>query len=65
VQSQKTSRLILILLFFSAECQSLASADRKGKGRVGRRPDIMFVMKHNGKKYKLIYIESSHLSYIL
>src|SRR4051812_27582690 len=29
----------------SSERQSSASADRKGDGRLGRRPDIMFVMK--------------------
>ncbi|RIA91217.1 hypothetical protein C1645_822375 [Glomus cerebriforme] len=46
----------------SAERQSSASANRKGEGRAGRRPDIMFVMKHNGKKYELIYVESSRLS---
>uniref|UniRef100_U9T644 Uncharacterized protein n=1 Tax=Rhizophagus irregularis (strain DAOM 181602 / DAOM 197198 / MUCL 43194) TaxID=747089 RepID=U9T644_RHIID len=48
----------------SAERQSSASADRKGEGRTGRRPDIMFVMKHDGKKYELIYVESSRLSCI-
>ncbi len=59
---RKTSRLILILLSFSAERQSSASADRKGEGRIGRRPDIMFVMKHDEKKYELIYVESLRLS---
>ncbi|RGB22691.1 hypothetical protein C1646_775680 [Rhizophagus diaphanus] len=33
----------------SAERQSSASADRKGKERAGRQPDIMFVMKHSEK----------------
>lgn len=33
----------------TAERQSSASANRKGEGCVGRRPDIMFVMKHNEK----------------
>ncbi len=61
---KKTSRLILILLSFSAERQSSASMDRKGEGRAGRWPDIMFVMKHNRKKYELIYVESSCLSCI-
>jgi len=31
-------------------------------GKAGRRPDIMFVMKHNEKKYELIYVESLRLS---
>ncbi|RHZ43982.1 hypothetical protein Glove_784g14 [Diversispora epigaea] len=34
----------------SSERQSSASADRKGDGRLGRRPDIMFVMKRGEKK---------------
>ena len=39
--------------------------NRKGEGRTGRRPDIMFVMKHDEKKYELIYVECSRLSCIL
>ncbi|RGB24038.1 hypothetical protein C1646_773652 [Rhizophagus diaphanus] len=46
----------------SAERQSSASANRKGEGQTERRSDIMFVMKHDGKKYELIYVESSCLS---
>jgi hypothetical protein len=39
----------------------LASADRKGEGQTGRRPDIMFVIKHDKKKYELMYVECSRL----
>ena len=46
----------------SSERQSSASADRKGDGRSGRRPDVIFVMKHNGKNYELLFTECSHLS---
>ncbi|RGB23410.1 hypothetical protein C1646_806572 [Rhizophagus diaphanus] len=46
----------------SSYVSRLASADRKGEGQTGRQPDIMFVMKHDGKKYELIYVESSRLS---
>nr|CAG8444765.1 12202_t:CDS:2 [Entrophospora candida] len=43
------------------ECQSIASTDRRGEGRSGRRPDIIFVMKNKGKKYELMYTECSRL----
>ena len=46
----------------SSERQSSASADRKGGGRPGRWPDVMFVMKHNGKNYELLFTECSRLS---
>ncbi|CAB5197922.1 unnamed protein product [Rhizophagus irregularis] len=46
----------------SSERQSSASADRKGDGRSGRRPDVMIVMKHNGKNYELLFTECSRLS---
>ncbi|RGB29797.1 hypothetical protein C1646_766151 [Rhizophagus diaphanus] len=45
----------------SSYVSSSASADRKGEGQTERWPDIIFVMKHNGKKYELIYVESSRL----
>jgi hypothetical protein len=45
----------------SSERQSSTSADRKGDGRSGRRPDVMFVMKHNGKNYELLFTECSRL----
>nr|CAG8536263.1 4172_t:CDS:2 [Entrophospora candida] len=44
-----------------SECQSVASTDRRGEGKSGRQPDIMFVEKHIGKYYKLMYIECSCL----
>ncbi|RHZ45686.1 hypothetical protein Glove_661g55 [Diversispora epigaea] len=46
----------------SSERQSSASADRKGDGRLGRRPDIMFVMKCGEKNYELLYAECSRLT---
>ena len=49
----------------SSERQSSASADKKGDGRSGRRPDVMFVIKHNGKNYELLFTECSHLSYTM
>ncbi|CAJ0846420.1 10899_t:CDS:2, partial [Entrophospora sp. SA101] len=48
--------LATVLIF---ERQSLASADRRGNGKVGRRPDIMFVSKEDDKFYELMYTESS------
>ncbi|CAH1765876.1 15529_t:CDS:2, partial [Entrophospora sp. SA101] len=51
----------------TSERQSIASADRKrgsndeGKTKLGRRPDIMFVMKDRGKKYELMYTECSRI----
>src|SRR4051812_42852404 len=47
----------------SSELQSSASADRKGNGRSGRRPDVMFVMKHNGKNYEL-YLPNAHACHV-
>jgi len=46
----------------SSERQSSASADRKGDGRSGRRPDVMIVMKHNEKNYEILFTECSRLS---
>ncbi|RHZ54562.1 hypothetical protein Glove_426g38 [Diversispora epigaea] len=46
----------------SSERQSSASADRKGNGRLGRRPDIMFVMKRGEKNYELLYAKCSRLT---
>ncbi|RHZ84499.1 hypothetical protein Glove_80g10 [Diversispora epigaea] len=42
----------------TSERQSIASADRRG---VGRRPDIMFVIKHLDVFFELMYIECSRL----
>ncbi|CAG8853619.1 13648_t:CDS:2, partial [Gigaspora margarita] len=42
----------------SAERQSLASADRRGRGK---QPDIMFLEMCRKKIYELMYIECSHL----
>ncbi|CAG8709292.1 2900_t:CDS:2, partial [Funneliformis caledonium] len=41
------------------ERQSIASADRRK--RLGRHPDIIFVMMDRGKKYELMYTECSCL----
>ncbi len=46
----------------SSERQSSASTDRKADGRSGRRPDVMFVIKHNRKNYELLFTECSRLS---
>ncbi|RHZ69711.1 hypothetical protein Glove_280g68 [Diversispora epigaea] len=43
------------------ERQSVASADRRGDGRVGRRPDIMFISKEDDKFYELMYAECSRV----
>nr|CAG8571249.1 6709_t:CDS:2 [Entrophospora candida] len=48
--------LATILIF---ERQSLASADRRGYWKVGRRPDIMFLSKEDDKFYELMYTECS------
>ncbi|PKK56600.1 hypothetical protein RhiirC2_871996, partial [Rhizophagus irregularis] len=45
----------------TSEKQSVASADRKGEGNSGRRPDIMFVGKYREKIFELMYIECSRL----
>ncbi|CAG8602589.1 4057_t:CDS:2, partial [Scutellospora calospora] len=46
----------------SSELQSSASADRRGEGRWGRRPDIMFIMMCDEKNYELLYAECSRLT---
>ncbi|CAG8781358.1 9017_t:CDS:2, partial [Gigaspora rosea] len=43
------------------ERQSVASADRKGEGRMGRRPDVMFITKEHSKIYELMYAECSKI----
>ncbi|RHZ78049.1 hypothetical protein Glove_168g83 [Diversispora epigaea] len=43
------------------ERQSIASADRRGDRRVGRRPDIMFISKEDDKYYELMYTECSRI----
>ncbi|CAG8731894.1 15341_t:CDS:2, partial [Acaulospora morrowiae] len=45
----------------SFEKQSDASANRRGDGRSGRRPDVMFFVKHRERNYELLYIECSRL----
>ncbi|CAG8555083.1 8114_t:CDS:2, partial [Acaulospora morrowiae] len=46
----------------SSECQSSVSVNKKDDGWLGKRPDIMIIMKHNGKNYKLLYTECSCLT---
>jgi hypothetical protein len=48
----------------TSERQSIASADRKSKGQMGRRPDIMFVLKYLENFFELLYVECSRLYYI-
>ncbi|CAG8513150.1 7443_t:CDS:2 [Paraglomus occultum] len=43
------------------ERQSVASADRRGDGGMGRRPDIMFITKEDSKIYELMYAECSRI----
>ena len=45
----------------TSERQSIASADRKGKGQMGRRPDIMFVLKYLEVFFELLYVKCSRL----
>nr|CAG8644756.1 9564_t:CDS:2 [Entrophospora candida] len=44
------------------ERQIIASADRRGDGKVGRRPDIMFTSKEEYKYYELMYTECSRIT---
>ncbi|CAG8525100.1 7416_t:CDS:1 [Cetraspora pellucida] len=44
-----------------SERESLASADRKEDSQVGRRPDIMFMIKHLNMLFEIIYIKCSRL----
>lgn len=43
------------------ERQSIASKDRRGEDKMGRRPDIMFEVLHEGKVYELMYGECSRI----
>ncbi|CAG8734634.1 16857_t:CDS:2 [Acaulospora morrowiae] len=43
------------------ERQSIASKDRRGVGKTGRRPDIMFEVHREGKVYELLYGECSRI----
>ncbi|RHZ89327.1 hypothetical protein Glove_16g40 [Diversispora epigaea] len=45
----------------TSEKQSVASANRKGDGFMGRRPDIMFVAKYRETIFELMYVECSRL----
>ncbi|RHZ82622.1 hypothetical protein Glove_107g5 [Diversispora epigaea] len=51
----------MTFLAHNAKRQSLASADRKGKGKQGKRPDVMFMEKHREKLYELMFVECSRL----
>ncbi|CAG8759221.1 20973_t:CDS:2, partial [Gigaspora rosea] len=46
----------------TSEHQSVASADKKGDEKTGRRPDIMFVCMEDGKFYELMYSECSRIT---
>ncbi|CAG8662693.1 4450_t:CDS:2, partial [Paraglomus brasilianum] len=46
---------------YSAERQSIASADRKGDGYFGKRPDFMYLQKREGKIFELVFGECSRL----
>ena len=45
----------------TSEKQSVASADRKGEGHMGRRPDIMLIIKYLEMTFELMYVECSRL----
>src|SRR6266542_1811039 len=45
----------------NSERQSITSADRKGEGQMGRRPDIMYVVKYLDVFFELMYVECSRL----
>ncbi|CAG8448049.1 9026_t:CDS:2 [Ambispora leptoticha] len=45
----------------TAERQSIASADRKGDGYFGKRPDFMYLQKREGKIFELVFGECSRL----
>ena len=45
----------------TSERQSIASADRKGEEKMGRRPDIMYVIKYKGVFFELMYVECLRL----
>ena len=45
----------------TSEKQSIASANRKGEGYMGRRPDIMLVVKYLETVFELMYVECSRL----
>ncbi|RHZ81018.1 hypothetical protein Glove_128g5 [Diversispora epigaea] len=43
----------------TSERQSIASADRKGK--IGRKPDIMYVVKYLNVFFEIMYLKCSRL----
>ncbi|CAG8664084.1 10202_t:CDS:2, partial [Racocetra persica] len=45
----------------TAERQSVASADRKGKSGTGKRPDIMFIINYKERIHELTFAECSRL----
>ncbi|CAG8634224.1 42724_t:CDS:2 [Gigaspora margarita] len=49
------------LFISTSERESIASADRKGDSKVGRRPDIMFMVKHLDVLFEIMYVECSRL----
>ncbi|RHZ63257.1 hypothetical protein Glove_330g49 [Diversispora epigaea] len=61
-----TRPLILVTSVFRATsidnnfCNS-ASADRREKGKQGKRPAVMFMEKHREKLYELMFVECSRL----
>ncbi|KAG9287403.1 hypothetical protein G9A89_023775 [Geosiphon pyriformis] len=50
------------LFISTSEKQSIASADRKGEGHTGRRPDIMLEVKYLETVFELMYVECSRLT---
>ncbi|RHZ81110.1 hypothetical protein Glove_123g73 [Diversispora epigaea] len=47
--------------FIATMNEEYSKCYRKGDGRVGRRPDIMFISKEDNKYYELMYAECSRI----
>ncbi|CAG8831428.1 35063_t:CDS:2, partial [Gigaspora margarita] len=45
----------------TCERQSIAISDRKGEGNIGRKPDMMYVVKYLDAFFEIMYLECSRL----
>jgi len=54
-------KVTFLEIYYSAERQSIASADRKGDGYFGKRPDFMYLQKREGEIFELVFGECSRL----
>ncbi|CAG8716443.1 8791_t:CDS:10 [Gigaspora margarita] len=55
------NRVTTGILDLFAERQSVSSADRKGKSRMGKQPDIMFIVNYKERIHELAFAECSRL----